>query len=43
MLTINAKTGLPISSVVKLPQVKTSVTTYQVSRVTLDGVKAGRF
>jgi hypothetical protein len=43
VLTINAKTGLPISSVVKLPQVKTSVTTYQVSRVTLAGVKAGRF
>jgi hypothetical protein len=43
VLTINAKTGLPLSSVVKLPQVSTSVTTYQVSRVTLAGVKAGRF
>jgi hypothetical protein len=28
---------------VKLPQVKTSVTTYQVSRVALAGVKAGKF
>ena len=43
VLTINARTGLPISWVVKLPQVKTSVTTYQVSRVTLAGVKAGKF
>jgi hypothetical protein len=43
VLTINAKTGMPISWVVKLPQVKTSVTTYQVSRVTMAGVKAGKF
>jgi hypothetical protein len=43
VLTINAKTGMPISSVVTLPQVPTSVETYQVSRVTLAGVKAGKF
>jgi hypothetical protein len=43
VLTINAKTGMPISSVVTLPQVATSVETYQVSRVTLAGVKAGKF
>ena len=43
VLTINAKTGMPITSVVTLPQVATSVETYQVSRVTLAGVKAGKF
>ncbi|MGH3299103.1 MAG: hypothetical protein ACRDP7_45675 [Trebonia sp.] len=43
VLTINAKTGMPISSVVTLPQVATSVETYQVSRVTLAGIKAGKF
>ena len=43
VLTINARTGMPISSVVTLPQVPTSVETYQVSRVTLAGVKAGKF
>jgi len=43
VLTINARTGMPISWVVKLPQLKTSVMTYQVSRVTLAGVKAGKF
>jgi hypothetical protein len=43
VLTINAKTGMPISSVVTLPQVATSVETYQVSRVTLAGVKSGKF
>jgi hypothetical protein len=43
VLTINAKTGLPISSVVTLPQVATSVETYQVSRVTLAGIKSGKF
>jgi len=34
---------MPITSVVTLPQVATSVETYQVSRVTLAGVKAGKF
>ncbi|HEY1670910.1 MAG TPA: hypothetical protein VGG54_34865 [Trebonia sp.] len=43
VLTINAKTGMPISSVVTLPQVATSVETYQVSRVTLAAVKSGKF
>ena len=43
VLTINAKTGMPISSVVTLPQVATSVETYQVSRVTLAGIKSGKF
>jgi hypothetical protein len=43
VLTINAKTGMPISSVVTLPQVPTSVETYQVSRVTLANIKAGKF
>jgi hypothetical protein len=43
VLTIKARTGMPVSSVVTLPQVPTSVETYQVSRVTLAGVKAGKF
>ena len=43
VLTINAKTGMPITSVVKLPQVKTSVETYQVSRMTLADIEAGKF
>jgi hypothetical protein len=43
VLTINARTGMPISSVVTLPQVPTSVETFQVSRVTLADIKAGKF
>lgn len=35
VLTVNARTGMPIRSVVTLPQVPTSVETCQVSRVTL--------
>jgi hypothetical protein len=44
VLTVNAKTGMPISSVVpaqgKLPQ---SVQTFKVSRLTVAGVAAGKF
>ena len=43
VLTIDARTGMPISSVVTLPQVSTSVETFQVSRVTLADIKAGKF
>lgn len=45
VLTIDAKTGMPISSVVSDlgPQVPTSVETYQVSRVTLADIEAGKF
>jgi hypothetical protein len=45
VLTINARTGMPIRSWVGDlgPRVPPSVETYQVSRVTLASVKAGRF
>ena len=43
VLTINARTGTPISSVVTIPQVPTSVETFQVFRVTLTDIEAGRF
>ena len=43
VLTISARTGMPISSVVTIPRVPTSVETYQVSRVTLAGIEAGKF
>jgi hypothetical protein len=45
VLTINAKTGMPIKSWAGDlgPQVPSSVDSYQVSRVTLAGIEAGRF
>jgi hypothetical protein len=44
VLTINAKTGMPIKSVVPAAgNVPSSVDTFQVSRVTLAGVMAGKF
>jgi len=45
VLTINARTGMPISSWVGDlgPQVPSSVDTYQVSRVTLADIEAGKF
>jgi hypothetical protein len=44
VLTINATTGLPVSSVEPAAQgVPRSVTTYQVSRVTLANIAAGKF
>jgi hypothetical protein len=44
VVTINATTGMPISSVWGTPRQKYySDTTFQVSRVTLAGVEAGRF
>ena len=44
VLTINAKTGLPVKSVVPAQGgVPSSVATYQVTRVTLAAVQAGKF
>ncbi len=43
VLTINARTGMPISSVVTGRGMPTSVETFRVSRVTLAGIKAGKF
>ena len=44
VLTVDARTGMPIKSVVNAgPDVPVSVETYQVSRVTLSQVKAGKF
>jgi len=44
VLTIAAKTGMPLKSVVDAgPGVPASVETYQVSRVTLADIKAGKF
>ena len=43
VLTVNAKTGMPISSVESGGGLPTSVQTYQFSRVTLAGIKAGKF
>jgi hypothetical protein len=44
VLTINAKTGVPVSSVSGVPgQPPSSVVTYQVSRVTLANIAAGKF
>ena len=43
VLTVNATTGLPVSSVSTTPGVATGVETYQVSRVTLASIKAGKF
>ena len=44
VLTINARTGMPIKAVVPAEgNLPSSVQTFQVSRVTLAGIKAGRF
>jgi hypothetical protein len=43
VLTVNATTGLPVSTVSTTPGVPTATETYQVSRVTLANIKAGRF
>ena len=43
VLTVNAKTGIPVSSVESGGGVPTAVQTDQVSRVTLADVRAGKF
>ena len=43
VLTINARTGVPISSVVTGRGMPASVETFRVSRVTLADIKAGKF
>ncbi len=43
VLTVNATTGMPVSSVSTTPGVPAGVETYQVSRVTLAGIEAGKF
>lgn len=43
VLMINARTGMPISSVVTGRGMPTSVETFRVSRVTLADIKAGKF
>jgi hypothetical protein len=43
VLTVNATTGLPVSSVSTTPGVPAGVETYQVSRVTLASIEAGKF
>jgi hypothetical protein len=43
VLTVNAMTGLPVSSVSNTPGVPAGVETYQVSRVTLANIAAGKF
>ena len=43
MLTINAKTGMPISFASNLKGVKPVLDTFQVSRVTMAEVAAGKF
>jgi hypothetical protein len=43
VLTINARTGMPIGSVVTGRGMPTSVETFRVSRVTLADIKAGKF
>jgi hypothetical protein len=43
VLTINAQTGLPISSVVKSADQKPSQATYKSARVTVADIKAGKF
>ena len=43
VLTINARTGMPISSVVTGRGMPTSVETFRISRVTLADIKAGKF
>jgi hypothetical protein len=43
VLRVNARTGLPLSSVSTTPGVAAGVETYRVSRVTLAGIEAGKF
>jgi hypothetical protein len=43
VLTISARTGIPVSSVVTGRGRRTSVETFQISRVTLAGIEAGKF
>jgi hypothetical protein len=43
VLTISAKTGMPISYASRLPGIKPVVDTFQVSRVTMADVRAGKF
>ena len=43
VLTISARTGIPVTSVVTGRGMRTSVETFQVSRVTLAGIEAGKF
>ena len=43
MLTVNAKTGVPVSSVESGGGLATAVETDQVSRVTVADIKAGKF
>jgi len=43
VLTVSARTGIPISSVESGGGLPTAVETSQVSRVTLAAVEAGRF
>lgn len=43
VLTVNATTGLPVSMVSTTPGVPPAMETFQVSRVTLADVQAGRF
>jgi hypothetical protein len=43
VLTVNATTGLPVNSVSTTPGVPAATQTYQVSRVTLAAIEAGKF
>jgi hypothetical protein len=43
VLTVNAETGIPVSSVETGGGLPTAVATDQVSRVTLANIAAGRF
>ena len=43
VLTINAKTGMPVSYASRLPGIKPVMDTFQVSRVTMADVEAGKF
>ena len=43
VLTISARTGIPVSSVVTGRGMRTSVETFQISRVTLADIEAGKF
>ena len=43
VLTIRARTGIPVSSVVTGRGMRTSVETFLISRVTLAGIEAGKF
>ena len=43
VLTVNATTGLPVSIVSTTPGVPTAVEAFQISRVTVADIEAGRF